>query len=293
MNTLTVGEVLGLSTRYLGERGSESPRLDAELLVSTALGIRRLDLYLAPERPLTLPERDRLRELVRRRGQGEPVAYIRGTRDFHGLSIQVTPDVLIPRPETEAIVDAALEWLGNREGDDLLVADVCTGSGAIACAIAAACPRARIVATDISAEALAVAARNVSAHGFESRIRLEQCDLLDAVPGRTLFDAVVANPPYVAETERGLMDPGVLAFEPGLALFSGEDGTDASFRLIDQAAPLLRDGGILIVEIGTSAQGDRVFARMGEMFSPDAVQPVRDVARVVRGYQARKNSGIA
>lgn len=280
---LTVGEILPLSTRFLKERGSESPRLDAELLTADVLGVRRLDLYLAPERPLTPTETDTLRETVRRRARGEPIAYIRGRREFFGLDMAVTPAVLIPRPETETLVDATLAWLRDRGGEAPLIVDAGTGSGAIACALAANLSGARVVATDVSHEALAVAARNVAAHGLADRVRLVACNLLDGLEAGDVLDLVVSNPPYIAESERPLMDPDVLAFEPPIALFSGAEGTDATFALIEAARARLRPGGALVVEVGTPAQGERVRARMAERIAPD-VRPLADPAGAIRGF---------
>ena len=280
---LTVGEILPLSTRFLKERGSGSPRLDAELLTADVLGVRRLDLYLAPERPLTPAETDTLREAVRRRGRGEPIAYIRGRREFFGLELAVTPAVLIPRPETETVVDAALAWLRERGGEAPRIVDAGTGSGAIACALAANLPAARVVATDVSTEALAVAARNVATHGLADRMRLVACNLLDGLEAGDVPDLIISNPPYIAESERPLMDPGVVAFEPPIALFSGAEGTDTTFALIDAARSRLRPGGALVVEVGTPAQRDRVRARMAERIAPD-VRPLADPAGAIRGF---------
>jgi release factor glutamine methyltransferase len=285
--TLTVGEILPLSTRFLKERGSESPRLDAELLAADALGVRRLDLYLAPERPLTPAETDALREAIRRRGRGEPIAYIRGRRDFFGLEIAVSPAVLIPRPETETLVDAAIGWVRDRGVAAPVIVDVGTGSGAIACALAANLPDARIVATDVSTDALAVAARNVATHGLADRVRLVACDLLSGLDDGNAPDLVVSNPPYVAESDRPLMDDGVLRFEPHGALFSGADGTDATFALIDSARARLRPGGALIVEVGTPAQRALVRDRLARRLAPD-VRPLADPGGTVRGFLAEK-----
>ena len=285
--TLTVGEILPLSTRFLKERGSESPRLDAELLAADALGVRRLDLYLAPERPLTPAETDALREAIRRRGRGEPIAYIRGRRDFFGLEIAVIPAVLIPRPETETLVDAAIGWVRDRGVAAPVIVDVGTGSGAIACALAANLPDARIVATDVSTDALAVAARNVATHGLADRVRLVACDLLSGLDDGNAPDLVVSNPPYVAESDRPLMDDGVLRFEPHGALFSGADGTDATFALIDSARARLRPGGALIVEVGTPAQRALVRDRLARRLAPD-VRPLADPGGTVRGFLAEK-----
>jgi len=285
--TLTVGEILPLSTRFLKERGSESPRLDAELLAADALGVRRLDLYLAPERPLTPAETDALRAAIRRRGRGEPIAYIRGRRDFFGLEIAVSPAVLIPRPETETLVDAAIGWVRGRRVEAPVIVDVGTGSGAIACALAANLPDARIVATDVSTDALAVAARNVATHGLADRVRLVACDLMSGLDDGDAPDLVVSNPPYVAESDRPLMDDGVLRFEPHGALFSGADGTDATFALIDSARARLRPGGALIVEVGTPAQRALVRDRLARLLDPD-VRPLADPGGTVRGFLAEK-----
>ncbi|MBM4396415.1 MAG: peptide chain release factor N(5)-glutamine methyltransferase [Deltaproteobacteria bacterium] len=287
---LTVGEVLGRSTRWLAERGSPSARLDAEVLIAAALGIRRLDLYLAPERPLADDERDRLRELVRRRGAGEPIAYIRGTREFYGLDFAVTPAVLIPRPETEVLVDEVLARLATLEAPAPAIADVGTGSGAIACAIALRDPRVRVVATDASAAAIEVARRNVAAHGLEARVEIRCCDLLDAVPREPCLDAVVSNPPYVADDEAGLLDASVREFEPHSALFAGPDGMSVTRRLVEEAVPRLRRGAPLVVEVGTPAQAARVEALLLGTPGLCDVHALPDAAGVVRGYAAVRTS---
>jgi release factor glutamine methyltransferase len=295
---LTVGEVLGRSTRWLAERGSPSARLDAEVLIAAALGIRRLDLYLAPERPLAEDERDRLRELVRRRGAGEPIAYIRGTREFYGFDFAVTPAVLIPRPETEVLVDEVLARLSAAVGAQSqadgapspAVADVGTGSGAIACAVALREARVRVVATDASEAAVEVARRNVAAHGLDGRVELHCCDLLDAVPREPCLDAVVSNPPYVAEDEAGLLDASVRDFEPHSALFAGPDGMAVTRRLVDEAVPRLKPGAPLVVEVGTPAQAARVEALLRGTPGLCDVRALPDAAGVVRGYAAVRTS---
>jgi len=286
---LTVRDVLGKTIKWLGEKGCESPRLDTELLAAEALGIRRLDLYLSPERPLTPVEADRLRDLVRRRAKGEPVAYLRGRREFHGVELIVTPAVLVPRPETETIVDAALEWLTSEALDAPQVVDVGTGSGAIACAIAAACPAAHVLALDISEAALEVAARNIGALGLGDRVRIDRSDLLAAVPPDAGLDLVVSNPPYVAEDERPLLDVSARDFEPALALFSGPLGTLHTSRLADEAWVRLRPGGALVIETGTPAQTARVEALLQKRFGALAVDPLPDIGRTVRGFLARKS----
>jgi release factor glutamine methyltransferase len=278
---VTVREVLAKSASFLAARGSASPRLDAELLTTLALGLRRLDLYLDPDRLLSTVEADRLRALVVRRGKGEPVAYIRGTREFFGLAFAVTPAVLIPRPETEVLVDAVLARVKDRPAR---VADVGTGSGAIACAVAAHAPGVRVEATDVSPAAIEVAIRNADALGVADRVRMVVGDLLDGTEGD--FDVVASNPPYVAEDEAALVDRSARDFEPAGALFAGPDGMSVTARLVAAAVPRLVPGGALIVEVGTPAQAARVEALLRSHDGLEQVRPLPDAARVVRGFEA-------
>jgi release factor glutamine methyltransferase len=221
-------DVLRLSTTYLGDHGSSSARLDSELLCAQALGIRRLDLYLQFDRPLDERELDGIRELVRRRGKGEPVAYITGTREFYGRSFTVTSDVLIPRPDTETVVERALLALRARDGRPARVADLGTGSGCIAITIAAELPGTEVIATDISAPALAVARAN--AERLEAAVTFVECSWADALDGD--FDLVVSNPPYVTAAELDGVDRDVRDFEPPAALIGGIDGLDAYRALL-------------------------------------------------------------
>ncbi|MBL6976053.1 MAG: peptide chain release factor N(5)-glutamine methyltransferase [Deltaproteobacteria bacterium] len=287
-NVITVREVLGLSTKYLEEHGSPSARLDTEVLTALALGIRRLDLYLAPERPLAATERESLRGFLRRRGKGEPVAYITGQREFFGLSFLVSPAVLIPRPETEVLVDATLEWLKRCGPSFHSVVDVGTGSGAIACAVAARNQSVRVAATDISHEALTVCRENVGRLGLEDRVRAVHCDLLGGLEPDGSLDVVVSNPPYVAEGDSVIMDQCVLDFEPRSALFAGEDGMSVTRRLVEQAGSHLAGGGVLLVEVGTPDQRDRVVGLLEDHGDFTEVRPLYDAARIVRGLEARR-----
>jgi len=277
---------MALSTSFLERKGSESARLDAQLLTAHVLGIRRLDLYLAPDRPLSATERDTLRELVVRRGRSEPVAYLIGHREFFGLEFKVTPAVLIPRPETESIVDAALTFLDGREWTQghPAVVDVGTGSGAIACTIAHRVPAARVWATDISAPALEVAAHNAADLGVADRIAFVHSDILGSVTTPDRFDLIVSNPPYIAETEVDMVDTAAREFEPRNALFSGADGTTCTFALIGQAADRLAPDGALMIEVGTPAQTALVAARLGKSFQN--VGEIRDPGGNIRGLRA-------
>jgi release factor glutamine methyltransferase len=222
-------DVLKLSTTYLGDHGSTSARLDSELLCAQALGIRRLDLYLQFDRPLDEQELTAIRELVRRRGKGEPVAYITGVREFYGRSYRVTPDVLIPRPDTETIVEHALGVLRARGDAATRVADLGTGSGCIAITLAAEVPGAMVVATDISPSALEVARSNAESLGVA--VTFVESSWADGLDGT--FDLIVSNPPYVTTKELEAVDRDVRDFEPRGALLGGDDGLEAYRALLE------------------------------------------------------------
>lgn len=232
-------------------------RRDAEFLLLHALGISRARLLADPDRSLTGAEQAGYDDAIRRRLQHEPVQYITGQQEFFGLAFRVTPAVLIPRPETEHLVEAVLAHFGERALEQLRIADVGTGSGAIAIALAVHLPGAEIIATDISAEALEVAADNARAHGVAGRIRFVKADLMDipiAETGRYVsgqfFDAVVSNPPYIPLAEAGELHPQVREHEPHAALFGGDSGLEVYRRLIPEAMAALRPGGLLAMEIG-------------------------------------------
>jgi release factor glutamine methyltransferase len=217
-----------LSTTYLGDHGSASARLDSELLCAQALGLRRIDLYLQFDRPLDAAELTSIRELVRRRGKGEPVAYITGIREFYGRQFAVTRDVLVPRPDTETLVERAVASLRARPGEELRVADLGTGSGCIAITLAAEVPGMSVTATDVSPTALDVARANAMALDVE--VSFVECSWADSLDGR--FDLIVSNPPYVTSEELEAVDRDVRDFEPRGALLGGEDGLDAYHALL-------------------------------------------------------------
>lgn len=258
----TIGTLLETAASYLRDKGSSSPRLDAELLLAETLGLERLGLYLEFDRPLTAGEVDRFRALVARRAAHEPVAYVLARAHFRHLVLEVDGTVLIPRPETEELVDAALSSLRRRPvwgavfGEDTertatsapLIVDVGVGSGAIALSIAQEA-NVRLLATDTSAEALAVAARNAAAAGVESLVEFRQVDLLAGVPEASLH-LVISNPPYVATRDLATLAPDIREFEPIRALDGGPDGLDIIRRLIPDAARALRPGGSILLEVG-------------------------------------------
>ncbi|MFY9613828.1 MAG: peptide chain release factor N(5)-glutamine methyltransferase [Candidatus Dormiibacterota bacterium] len=254
---MTSEKILDLVARaapYLAKHGSPSPRLDAELLLAEVLGIDRMDLYLQFERPLTVAEVDSFRALCRRRAGGEPVAYIRGRREFMSLDLLVTPAVMIPRPETEVLVEEGLRRLKARAGEDHRprALDVGTGSGAIAVALAAHCPEALVVATERSERALEVARRNVERLEVKDRVELVAADLVDGVEGP--FDLVAANLPYIDPDWDGAVSPEVLASEPEEALFAGRDGLDVIGRLLPELPRLLAADGVALLEFDPRAR---------------------------------------
>jgi release factor glutamine methyltransferase len=255
VSTWTIASLLAVTAQYLQRKGSSSPRLDAELLLARTLGLARIDLYTQHDRPLVVSEVDAYRELVARRAAHEPVAYLLGAASFRYLELEVKPAVLIPRPETEELVQAALEWLETHplllapgERTAPVVVDVGTGSGAIALSLAKEAGIA-VLGLDRSEEALAVAERNCQRLGLASLVSFEQADLLTSVTAGG-FRLVVSNPPYVSRPDIESLAPDVREFEPMEALDGGPDGLDVYRRLIPQAALALGPGGALLTEVG-------------------------------------------
>ena len=276
---IALAEVLRRSTQYLEDRGSPTARLDAELLLAHGLGVSRIELYTGHDRPLTEAELDVCRELVRRRGDREPVAYIVGTRGFRHLDLKVDSCVLVPRPETELVVDRCLELL--RDAAEPAVLDVGTGSGAIALAIASELPAARVTATDVSPAALDVAWANAVALGLA--VEMRQGDLLDGLGDRR-FDLIVSNPPYVSEQEIEGLEPEVAVHEPRLATVAG-DGLDAYRRLLPDAREHLAEGGWLVLECGAGQAG--WLAAELDRLGYGAADVARDLAGIERVVSAR------
>ncbi|MEC8253740.1 MAG: peptide chain release factor N(5)-glutamine methyltransferase [Planctomycetota bacterium] len=248
----TVMTVLRASEGWLEKRGVDAPKRSSELLLGSVLGVDRLQLYLDHDRPLDEQERAAMRALLVRRGEGEPVAHLIGSWGFRDLELEVGPAVLIPRPETEELVDVALQLLGEREGVDVL--DLGTGSGAIAIAIASERPGAQVLAVDCSQNALAIARSNAAGNDVGERVAFAHGSWWDAVePGRT-FDLVVSNPPYIdPSSAEGLADD-VKRFEPPLALFSAPGDPASCYREIAAGlAAHLKPGGWFIAETGLGA----------------------------------------
>ena len=271
----TIAEVLRLTTDHLAARGSATPRLDAERLIAKATGLERIGLYLEPERPLNRAELDVARDLVARRARREPLQYILGEWGFRQLTLRVDSRALIPRPETEVLVDRALVLLAGLPQPRVL--DVGTGTGAIALSIADECPSATVVGIDISSDALALASENGVATGLS--VEFFQHDLFQGLPPGP-WDLVVSNPPYVDEADLGSLEPEVRDWEPHGALSTA----GAVEAVVRGAAGALSSGGALVLEVG-AGQTATTAALLGHLRFGD-IRVTRDLAgidRVVEG----------
>ena len=272
---LTIGEVLTRSTDHLAGKGAERARLDAERLLAHALGLERIDLYMHLDRPLSAAELDAARDLVARRAQGEPLQYVLGEWGFRRLSLAVDGRALIPRPETEIVVERCLALLEGLDSPRVL--DVGTGSGAIALAIADEHPGARVTGVDVSDEALSLARQNAERTGIA--VELHRHDLFAGLPGED-WDLIVSNPPYVRADELDTLPADVVEWEPEIALV-GDGQTDA---LVQDAFTSLRDGGALVLEVNERAASEVAALLAGHGYA--AVAVTRDLAgaeRVVEG----------
>jgi release factor glutamine methyltransferase len=287
---VTVGRALAAARQRLKEAGCEKARLDAEVLLAHALGVSRSWLYAHPERELLPEEAAAFESLVKRRAQHEPVAYLIGHRAFYGLDFSVDRRVLIPRPETEILVERAIEVLNWQRARfrqigitrTVKVADVGTGCGAIAVTLAVKCPDIHIYAIDISADALEVAAQNVWRYGVGDQVTLLQGDLLAPLPEPV--DLITANLPYVPESDWAILAPDIVQYEPRLALDGGPDGLALIERLLAQAAVWLLPEGVILLEIGCE-QGEVVRRRAFHYFPWATVEIIQDYAgldRVIR-----------
>jgi release factor glutamine methyltransferase len=265
----TIGELITLSAGYLEGKGCSSARLDAELLLAHVLGLDRLDLYLNFDKPLSIQEVDQYRRFIGRRGQRIPVAYLTGRREFYALPIQVNEDVLIPRPETEFVVDKVLELQEPGAGGKVL--ELGTGSGAIALALACQDPDYRITAVDISPEALEVAMGNAQRLGVDHQVEFLQSDLFQRVTGT--YKVICSNPPYIRRGELAKLAPEI-GVEPSVALDGGPDGLDFYRRILDQAASFLEQPGFVVLEIGWDQAED--VRSLGEKTGFTWVETVKD-----------------
>lgn len=284
----TLRKILDWTTGFFDKKQLDSPRLAAEMLLAHVLKCQRIRLYTDLHRPMSDEELATIRDLVKRAGAHEPIQYLTGRASFYSLDFDVTPDVLIPRPETETLVDHALAFLKGRSEPRVL--DLCTGSGCVAAAIAANAKSAFVVATDVSLPALDVARRNIDRLKLADRVTLLCGDLFDAL--KTLvdarpFDLIVANPPYIATAQIAALDVNVRDYEPRLALDGGADGLDPHRRILAGAGDRLVSGGKLMMEIAYDQQ-DAATHLLSRDDRFDDVRAYRDLAKQPRVVTARR-----
>lgn len=245
---LSVLEIIKKTTDFFAAKGIESARLDAELLIGHSLGLKRMQLYLQFERLLAEGELEKIRPLVRRRASREPLQYIVGEVEWGGIKLKVDRRALIPRPETELLLEIALEAVPAADAQDML--DLGTGTGALALALAKARAGARVVAVDASDDALALARENAAASGLEGRVSFFKSDWFGGIPTGGMFDLVVSNPPYLTEAEVAGSEPEVRQYEPRNALVAADDGCADLLKIISGAPAFLKSGGVLALETG-------------------------------------------
>ncbi len=244
----TVQRILQWTAEFLRQKGVESPRVEAELLLAHARGCNRIRLYTDFNEPLSETHRAQMRELVRRRAAREPLAYLVGAKEFYGRRFRVSPAVLIPRPETESLVDCCLDQIADRTG--LHVLEVGAGSGCIAVTLLLQKPTLQMTATEICSDAIQIAAENAAQHGISDRLHLLQGSVLEPLSGAAQrFHGLVSNPPYIRDDELAELEPEVREHEPRLALCSGADGLDVARAILQQCPSLLLDGAFLALEL--------------------------------------------
>jgi release factor glutamine methyltransferase len=274
----TIESMLKWAAEDFRGRGIESPRLDAELLLSKALGATRIQLIVDAKRPLSPDELARMKELVKRRRTREPIAYILGEREFYGRTFRVDARVLVPRPDTETLVDVALAR-SRAVSLSMRALDLCTGSGCVAVTLARERPTASVLGTDVSPGALAVARDNALRLGAYT-LALREGDLFAAVAPEQRFDVITANPPYIARREIDSLAPDIRDHEPRLALEAGDDGLALLRRVVAGAAAHLEPGGVLAVEVAAGQASD--VAKLFEAARFTAVEVQRDHGRIER-----------
>jgi release factor glutamine methyltransferase len=278
-------EVIQRSSDFLDKRGVESPRLQTELLLAHVLQLPRMKLYLDFERKLNESELDRLRQFVKRRGEREPLQHIVGTTSFCGFELEVSGDALIPRPETELLVEHALKFLKKPGSETAVALDFGTGSGCLAIAMAAQ-SGAVVHALDISESALALARRNAERHQLGNRVLFHHGDAFASLPGELRFDLIVSNPPYIPADEIGTLDPEVRDHDPRLALDGGADGLDFYRKLAAESGRWLNGEGCLLVEFGDDQETPVQLLFEREGWRTDAIEKdYSGRARIWRGHR--------
>jgi release factor glutamine methyltransferase len=288
----TILSLLRWTTDYFHSKEVPEPRASAEVLLAHTLGVSRLDLYLRYDQPLTQDELARFKALMVQRRDGTPVAYLTGHREFWSLDFQVTPAVLIPRPETEVLVAAAVEAAkdfggGSQERQVRWALEIGVGSGAMVVALAQELPEMQWLGVDLSTAALAVARDNVQRHGVAERVQLLQGDLLAALRSEAVFEVLVANLPYVPRKMWESLPRDIKDFEPKEALLGGEDGLDLIRPLVAQAWQYVKPGGWVLLEVG-DRQADKVAALFAETGHYDAAELIKDFSGIDRVVKARR-----
>jgi release factor glutamine methyltransferase len=286
---MNIQEAVAKAQRELAAVGVESARITAELLLAHVLNWERVRVLAHAPDPIDAITYGRFRELVQRRSEGEPLQYLTGKQEFCGYSFKVTPAVLIPRPETELLVESALRLAKNVGRERLAFLDVGTGSGCIAISLALGYPQARGCAIDVSSEALAIARENAARHGVLDRIWYICGDFLECIARRPQFDFILSNPPYVAEADALSLPATVRDHEPRIALFGGESGMHAFLRIIPAAAECLLPGGYLLLEIGAGMS--RMVADHVQKHPFAVVSILEDLQSIPRCLVARRNHG--
>lgn len=285
--TWTNGRLLTWTTEYLTKHGSSSARLDCEILLAHATGCKRIDLYAAFNEEPSEEVKAAFREMVKRRAEGSPVAYLVGFKEFYSSDFEVNPDVLIPRPETEHLIvealDRAKEIQTATGNSELVIADVGTGSGAIAVTVAKHVPGARVIASDVSPAAIAVAQRNAERNEVADRIEFLESNLLESFPDQQ-FDLILSNPPYVSDAEYNELEKTVRDFEPKLALVGGAKGSEIISLLLKQAESRLKPSGFFIGEFSPmlAQQIDQFVTEPWE-----TVRIVKDLSQHARAFTIR------
>jgi len=299
----TVGRLLEWTQKFFEKKGIAQPRLEAEILLAHALGTERIGLYLAYERQVEADARARFREWVQRRADGEPTRYLVGGCEFMSLAFKIGPGCLIPRPETELLVEEVMARCGKTRGRApaaegasagaaVAVIDLCTGCGCVAVSVAVHMPESNVVATDLSVPALAMARVNAAAHGVADRVAFLEGDLYEALEaaGAVPADFLLANPPYVAEAEWETLQAEIRNHEPREALVAGPEGTEVIERIVKGAPAYLKAGGTLVVEIG-AGQGPAVQDMAAQVRGLEGIEIRKDYAGHDRMLVARRAAG--
>lgn len=285
---MTRNQWIQWATKQLAASAIETPRLDAEILLAYILEIQAIQLHMYPEKPVELEEGERYKQLIDRRQQHCPVAYLTEEKEFMGLPFGVSPAVLIPRPDTETLVEFLLRWVEEwRKGEKLLMADIGTGSGAIAVSLAYYAPEIQVLATDISAKALEIARNNAQRNNVSHRITFLEGDLLEPIAHKIAgLDALISNPPYITEQEMKSLPVSVREYEPKMALEGGEDGLDPYRRILQKGIPLLKPGALVAFEMGWQ-QGEALKTLMeaSGLVGLRILQDLAGLNRVVIGFK--------